>query len=95
MSTRWSADRTTLTLVPQSALRRATTYVVHLSPSLMDSSGRRIDLSNGMMMGGEGVGGGMVGAGSMMSGPWGAGMMGAGWRAGDGTFGMTFSFTTA
>lgn len=32
--------------------------------------------------------------GTMMGGQWGGGMMGAGWRASDGSFEMTFTFTT-
>ena len=91
----WSADRTTLTLVPQAPLKRLFTYVVHLSPSLKDASGRAINMSSGTMMGGRTVSGGMMGSGSMMNGQWGPGMMGAGWQATNGTFGMSFTFTTA
>jgi hypothetical protein len=90
----WSADRTTLTLMPQAPMKRATTYVVHLSPSLVDTAGRMINLSPGTMMGGRNVTGGMMGSGSMMNGQWGPGMMGAGWQAANGTFGMMFSFIT-
>jgi hypothetical protein len=91
----WSADRTTLTLMPQAPMKHATTYVVHLSPSLKDTAGHMINLASGTMMGGRTVSGGMMGGGSMMNGQWGPGMMGAGWQAADGTFGMMFSFTTA
>lgn len=91
----WSADRTTLTLVPQAALRIGTKYVVHLSPSLKDTAGRTIDLRPGSMMGGQSVSGSMMGSTSMMNGQWGPGMMGTGWQAADGTLGMIFTFTTA
>ncbi len=91
----WSSDRTTLTLVPQAPLKRLSTYVVHLSPSLKDASGRAINMSSGTMMGGRTVSGGMMGNRSMMNGQWGPGMMGAGWQAANGTFGMSFTFTTA
>lgn len=91
----WSADRITLTLVPQAPLKRAAKYVVHLSPSLKDATGRMINLSPGSMMGGQNVSGGMMGSTSMMSDQWGPGMMGPGWQAANGTFGMIFTFTTA
>lgn len=91
----WSTDRTTLTLAPQVPMKRTTTYVVHLSPSLKDASGHLINMTPGSMMGGQTVSGGMMGGGSMMNGQWGPGMMGAGWQAANGTFGMVFTFTTA
>lgn len=68
----WSADRTTLTMTPQSALKRATTYVIHMSPSLQDTAGHMINLTPGAMMGGQAVNTGMMGgATSMMNGQWG------------------------
>ncbi|MHB1269029.1 MAG: Ig-like domain-containing domain [Acidithiobacillus ferriphilus] len=91
----WSADRTTLTLVPQTPMKHATTYVVHMSPSLTDTAGHMINLTPGATMGGQMVSGSMMGGTSMMNGQWGPGMMGAGWQAANGTFGMVFSFTTA
>ncbi|MHB1069920.1 MAG: Ig-like domain-containing domain [Gemmatimonadaceae bacterium] len=91
----WSADRTTLTLVPQAAMKRATTYMVHMSPSLTDSAGHMINMTPGAAMGGQMVSGSMMGGGSMMNGQWGPGMMGAGWQGANGTFGMVFTFTTA
>ncbi|MHB1096022.1 MAG: Ig-like domain-containing domain [Gemmatimonadaceae bacterium] len=91
----WSADRTVLTLNPQVPMKRSTTHVVHLSPSLQDMAGRMIDMSSATMMGGQTVSGSMMGGGSMMNGQWGPGMMGAGWQASNGTFGMIFTFTTS
>ncbi len=94
-SATWSSDRMTLTLKPQSALKRGTTYVVHLSPNLQDTAGRMINMTPGTMMGGRTVTDGMMGSGSMTNGQWGPGMMGAGWQASNGTFGMIFTFTTS
>lgn len=91
----WSTDRTTLTLVPQAALKHATTYMVHMSPSLSDTAGHMINMTPGAAMGGQMVSGSMMGGGSMMNGQWGPGMMGAGWQAANGTFGMVFAFTTS
>jgi hypothetical protein len=91
----WSSDRTTLTLMPQAPMKRAATYVVHMSPSLKDTAGHMINMSPGAMMGGQAVSAGMMGGGSMMNGQWGPGMMGAGWQSANGTFGMSFTFTTA
>lgn len=91
----WSTDRTTLTMIPQAPMKHATTYVMHMSPSLQDAAGHMINMSPGAMMGGQAVSAGMMGGGSMMNGQWGPGMMGAGWQAANGTFGMSFTFTTA
>jgi len=91
----WSSDRTMLTLKPQAAMKRGTTYVVHLSPSLQDTAGHMINMASGAMMGGQTVTGGMMGSSSMMNGQWGQGMAGAGWQASNGTFGMMFTFTTS
>jgi len=95
VATTWSADRMTLTIKPQATLKHATTYVVHLSPSLKDSAGNMIRMVPGTAMGGTMVSGSMMGASSMMNGQWGPGMAGAGWQAANGTFGMMYTFTTA
>ncbi len=102
----WSVDRRTMTFTPAAALKPQTTYVVHLSPSLLDTNGKSIDLASCAKIGGQTVSRGMMGsagltgmmglaAGGMVNGSWGPGMMGAGWQASDGTFGMVFNFTTA
>ena len=93
----WSTDRRVLTIMPATALKAKTTYVVHLSPSLQGMNGKAIDLAQRATIGGTLVSGSMMGAGTagMMNGTWGPGMMGAGWQSTDGTFGMLFSFTTA
>lgn len=94
-TTMWSSDRTTLTMTPQSAMKRTTTYVVHMSPSLQDTAGHMINMTPGTAMGGQAVSSGMMGgATSMMNGQWGPGMTGAGWQSANGTFGMMFTFTT-
>ncbi len=99
VSASWSEDRVTLKLVPPSALRSKTQYIVHLEPTLMDTDGHMIDLSNGSMMGGARVAAGAQVAGSMMNGRsgtgmMGTGMMGSGRQEGDHLFGMAFSFIT-
>jgi len=82
---RWSDDRRTLTLTPAAALRPATTYVIHLAPTMMSSNGRTLDHGSCAGLGGQNVSGGMMGAG----------MMGGGWAMANGSDGMSFSFTTA
>ena len=92
----WSTDRATLTFTPATPLKAKTNYIVHFSPNLQGTNGKTINMGAGTMMGGPVVTGGMMGSlGGMMNGQWGPGMMGAGWQASDGTFGMTFTFTTA
>lgn len=96
-SSRWSSDRTEMTFTPSAALKSKTLYMLHLSPSLQGTSGQKINMAGGVMMGGQFVTAGMMGsfAGGMMNGQWGSGMTGAGWQASNGTFGMYFTFTTA
>ena len=92
----WSTDRSTMAFTPASALKARTTYVVHLSPSLLGANGKMINMAGGMMTAGRSVTGNMMGStGSMMNGQWGPGMSGAGWQAATGTYGMIFTFTTA
>lgn len=94
----WSADRRVLTFTPAAPLKSRTTYVLHLSPSLRNATGQRINLAACARLGGQTVTTGMLGIGprgGMMNGAWGPGMMGDGWRAPDGTLGMIFTFTTA
>jgi hypothetical protein len=94
----WSIDRTVLTFTPATPLKSHTTYVVHLSPSILGANGHPLDLAACARLGGQSVTSGMMGTATgsgMMGGSWGPGMMGNGWRAADGTFGMVFTFTTA
>lgn len=94
----WSGDRTMLTFTPGAPLKPRTTYVLHMSPGLLGQNGQAINLRSCTALGGQTVTAGMMGTsatGGMMNGTWGSGMMGNGWRAGDGTFGMYFTFTTS
>lgn len=83
-SATWSADRQTLTFVPAAPLRSASTYVLHLAPTMMSESGARLDHAGCTRLGGATVTGGMMGGG----------MMGSGWEM-NGSYGMSFVFTTA
>lgn len=98
----WSRDRTQLTFTPAAALEPQTTYVLHFSPNMKDSTGAAIDwpacaggvggtAANAGMFGGGTMGGGMNGGGM------GAGMMGSAWQPGSGTwgYGMLVTFKTA
>ncbi len=94
----WSANRTILTFTPAAPLKPGTTYVIHLSPELTGQNGGKANLGSCLNIGGQQVTGTMMnlspGAG-MMNGQWGPGMMGGRWRAGDGSFGMYFTFKTS
>lgn len=91
----WSADRTTLTFTPAAPLQSATTYVLHLAPTLTGMNGQRLDHGSCSGIGGQGVTSGMMGSGGMMGGSMGPGMMGDGWQMVGGSYGMFFTFTTA
>ncbi|MDP2480079.1 MAG: Ig-like domain-containing protein [Candidatus Palauibacterales bacterium] len=98
----WSVDTTILTFTPASALKAATTYVIHLGGGMMDAEGDPVDMSQygpgcggqtataGMMGGGGGSGGMGPGMGSGMGSE-----MGQGWEGSDGTYGMIFTFMTS
>lgn len=98
----WSTDRTQLTFTPAAPLKPQTTYVLHLSPNLKDSTGATIDWPTcASRVGGTAasagmLGGGMMGGG-MSGGGMGPGMMGTGWQPGTGAwgYGMLVTFTTA
>lgn len=90
----WSVDGTTLTLAPWTPLRAATTYVFHLAPTMMSDAGGRLDHGACTELGGQSVTSDMVGRGMMGGGRMGGGMMGDGWAM-NGSYGMTFVFTTA
>lgn len=81
----WSDDRTVLTFTPDAPLTAATTYVLHLTPALMSATGQRLDHGSCARLGGQSVPGSMMGGG----------MMASGGRMANGSYGMTFSFTTA
>ena len=88
----WSTDRRSLTFAPAAALKPLTTYVLHLAPVMTTGSGGPANHGACAGPGGQVMSGGMMGGGMM--GPGTTGMMGAGWRMADGSYGMTFSFTT-
>ena len=90
----WSGDYTTLTFTPMQPLKPATTYVIHLGGGMMDAENDPVDFEHyGPGMGGEWATGDMMssGSGGMMNG----GHMGDGWQDDDGTYGMTFTFSTS
>lgn len=90
-----SEDRTALSFLPAQSLAPATEYVVHVGGGMTDELGRHMSLGvHGPSMGGAWV------TGSMMTGGMGfgsnGGMMGPGWaHPNDGTYGMSFRFTTS
>jgi hypothetical protein len=92
----WSTDRATLTFTPAKPLKSKTTYVLHLSPNLIDAKGDTVNFAAcaGAVDGRPVSSGMMGGSGGMMGGS--NGMMGSGWQPGSGTwgYGMTLTFTT-
>jgi Big-like domain-containing protein len=87
----WSPDRSTLTCAPQTPLASGMTYTIHVGGGMRDATGGSVDMGPGMGMGGDWVTGGMMGGGMMGD----STMMGPGWNAGNGTYGMIFTFVTA
>lgn len=88
----WSSDRTVLSCQPASPLKSQTRYTIHMGDSMMDSDDRPVGMDPGLTMGGQWLMPGMMGgmhAGMPM------GMMGQGWLGPNGSYGMTFTFTTA
>ncbi len=86
----WSTDRRTLSFVPSSPLKSATTYVLHIAPTLRAASGQALDHGSCAALGGRNVTSGMMSGGMP-----GGGMMGEGWQMAEGSYGVIFSFTTA
>jgi len=86
----WSADHKQLTFTPNQRLKFKTTYLLHLSPNLVDATGQPINFGYcAGWIGGQPVsamGWGMMG--------WGTGPV---WRSGTGPwgYGMWLTFTTA
>ena len=92
MSCTWSPDQTTLTCVPGTPLQDHTTYTLHLGAGMAAASGGTVNMGPGTGMGGQWLTGGMMGglhAGQPMS------MMGGDWLGANGSYGMTFAFTTS
>ena len=88
----WSADRLTVTCVPVQPLHPNAPYTFHAGGGMMDADDHPADMGRHQTQtGGQWLMPGMMGgmhAGAPMSG------MGAGWKAGNGSYGMTFTFTT-
>lgn len=93
MTATWSESRTTLTITPDQPLQPATTYTVHLGGNVVDRDGRPLNYQSCQQLGGQRLQAGQMGQGSG-HGNMGGGM-GPGWRNPDGSYGMTFTFTTA
>ena len=93
----WSEDRMKLTFQPDSPLKPATTYAIHIGGGMTDASGNHINYEeHGMDMGGQWISQQMLGnwgGGGMMGGGMGS-MMGPGWQHHNGSYGMVFYFTT-
>lgn len=91
-----SADGRVLTFTPAQALKQATSYTIHLGGGMEGEHGESMDFEThgAMHMGGQWATGGMMSGG--MSGMDGSHPhMGGGWSHPNGTYGMTFTFTTA
>ena len=94
----WSitADRMALRFQPVRPLNPATLYTIHVGAGMVDQSGEHVSLGmHGPDLGGDWITESMMTAAMGMGGPSGS-MMGVGWaHPTNGTFGMTFTFTTA
>lgn len=91
----WTMEEngTVMRFVPDEQWSAATTYTVHLGGGMRDAGGHMVDFeSHGTSMGGMWADGGMMGGG-MMGGD--HPHMGGGWEHANGSYGMTFAFTTA
>jgi hypothetical protein len=82
----WSSDRRTLACTPDAPLQPHTRYALHIGGGMMDADDHPVDLA----LMGPGMGGQWV-MGASHHGP----MMGSGWHGSNGSYGMSFSFTTA
>jgi len=90
----WSGDRATLTFTPAQLLKSQTQYRLHLGGGMRATDGGFVDWGSCVgQHGGQWATQQMMGGGGMMGGD--STMMGPGWRAGNGTYGMVFTFTTA
>jgi hypothetical protein len=83
----WSDNRTRLSFTPTSPLDPGTAYTIHLGGGMMDAGGRALGYEHCLdQHGGRWATDQMMGANG--------GMMGSGWQHANGTYGMTFTFTT-
>lgn len=91
----WQRDNTQLVFTPATPMKPRTQYTFHMGAGMMGTDGRPVDYGRcagfgGQTVPGAGMGGGMGGGNGGMA----SSMMGPGWRGADGTYGMTFTFTT-
>jgi hypothetical protein len=93
----WSTDRTVLTFEPATPLMAHTTYTIHLGGGMTDGEGHVIDLERHQQHhGGQWVTQHMMDQRTMggMHGGMMNDMTGPGWQHENGSYGMTFTFTT-
>jgi hypothetical protein len=88
----WSGDHATATFTPDHPLRSQTQYLIHVGGGIRDRDGQQLDHENCTRLGGAIATQERMHGGEGRHG--GAGMMGSGWQHSDGTWGMTFAFTT-
>lgn len=89
----WSQDRMHLMFTPAAPLKGQTEYTIHVGGGMRGDNGSLTNLErHGMSMGGEWVTQQMM-QGCMMQVC--GDMMGPGWQHSNGSFGMSFTFTTA
>jgi hypothetical protein len=90
----WSEDHHRLTFTPDQPFEHAHEYTIHVGGGMEDEHGHHMDFEqHGQDMGGNQVEGHMVGPGSGMHA--GHDHSGDGWQHPDGTFGMSFTFSTS
>jgi hypothetical protein len=89
MQCAWSADHSTLTCTPTTALTPGTAYTLHMGAGMHGSSGTPVDMTGGTHMGGTWMTGGTGGTGDGHHGQ----MMGGEWHDTAGHDGMLFPFT--
>jgi len=92
----WSDDMTRLTFTHNMPLDSMTEYTIHIGGGMMDAEGHAVDLEHhGHDMGGEWVSQQMMDDRMMHGGMMGNDdMMGFGWQHNNGSYGMSFTFTT-
>jgi hypothetical protein len=88
----WDQDELHLMFTPHAPLMPQTEYSIHIGGGMMDASGQVVDLEqHGLQMGGQWVMQDVMQ--DCMMGVCGT-MMGPGWEHDNGSFGMSFTFTT-
>jgi hypothetical protein len=91
MSCAWSPDHARLACTPTMPLEAGSTYTLHMGAGLITAAGDTVSMIPGTGMGGQWLMGGMMGghhADEPMA------MMTGDWRGTNGSYGMTFTFST-